>query len=254
MPRGTGGRPKRVSLFDWKQPLVARFRYAKSVSKDTFWWLETLASLDSSLNRLAWNLAFWSYAPVSIAIENSDAVAKSLDELTDDEWSFLLRFLVVQFRLNTYYRIPRRTPKGNAKVKSSRLAYLIASTDHETYGEQLFLSNLIDAKEKFPGLSEFRQFWAVRTALAGELDWKAALGVIRATYKDGEGYGVSMALAASSQQMPGVPVVVADQILAGSKDYPCALVDAALTVVSSSVKKEIRPVGQIARRDRWFAN
>jgi hypothetical protein len=128
---------------------------------------------------------------------------------------------------------------------------MIGLKDRLNYGRAVFLDNLMASNDRHPVVAEFRQSQAFEAALSGALDWGTALSIIRSTYADSAAYQVSRILGGRRDTFPEV---VVQQILANAKDYPVQLWELAEGAASARVRKAIRPVGTIARKDRWFAD
>jgi hypothetical protein len=128
---------------------------------------------------------------------------------------------------------------------------LLGLKNRVVYGRAAFLDHFVTSGENNAAVAEFRQTEAYLAALAGALDWRTALSIIRSTYARGTA-GQMMRIFGARGQTLSLPVMVAQEILANAKEYPVQLWDIAEGVASMDARKAVRPVWTVARKDRWF--
>ena len=252
LPRRPGARTRAVCLFDRDRPVCDRLRFARSRAKDAAWWAGQISAARDSGDRFMAHLAFWAWAPVSTAFGISETLAEALERLPACEWQTLLNF--ASLFINRGPLAPAREDAVSAlpvHLPSNRLALLVGLKDQVTYGRAVFLEHLFNGADGGRNAAEFRQGRAYEAAMAGALDWRAALSVIRSTYSEGASSSIAR-MSAALLRRTALPDSVVQQVLAAPREYPVHLWDAAEAVASAQLRKRIRPVGTIAKNDRWF--
>ena len=244
---------KEINLLDRNLPIGSRMRFAKSQARNLDWWKKQLLRSKNVDDMFLCNMAYWSFTPVNLAFELADVLTESLEEMPRATWEIFLNMISSVEGIYFYYH--QRSQTHNTPlptlINSSRLALMIGFKDRLNYGRAVFLDNLMASNDRHPVVAEFRQSQAFEAAVSGALDWGAALSIIRSTYADSAAHQVSRVLGRRGDIFPEV---VLQQILANAKDYPVQLWDLAESAASASARKAIRPVGTIARKDRWFAD
>lgn len=107
-----------------------------------------------------------------------------------------------------------------------------------------------DAEERTPEIDDFRQTLAMQTALEGKLQWERALQILRETYAAGVCSSTEHRFLHSRWQ---VPTHVAEIVLDSPTDYPLFAWDLAMKRGTSDARKQVRAVGQVAKKEKWFA-
>jgi hypothetical protein len=119
------------------------------------------------------------------------------------------------------------------------------------YGRAVFLDHFVNASDSEFVLAKFRQYHAIEAALASKLDWSLALAIVRSTYAEGVVYQGARVL---DNERAKLPNEVAQQILARPNDYPVSVWQHAEYVATGNARKAVRPVGNVAKMERWFAD
>lgn len=247
MPSGKKGRLPKQSLFDSDTPLVGRVRYTKSQANRWEWWQEALKAAATREDRFLAHLTLWAWASTSLIIENSDVIAKSLDALLDDEWSAVL-VSCEHVLENIIYARPklRKVVRSPYSGRSKRFALLLALKEPIAYGQSIFLSLFLAAPHGDDIVRGFCQSQAIQAATDGQLSWDVALKIVKSTYATGTRYIV--------RNLQGFPDYASEEVMEHLEDYPAMLWDRVQAKVAMNERKKIRPVAQIAKRDRWFTS
>lgn len=247
LPQGGRHRTRAAVSLNSEQPLSVRIRYAKAKSKHWDWWSACFAGASSELRRfLAW-LTFCTFAPVTMIIEHSGELAILLREMSDVEWQRLVSFLgTIDMGFGRSRTGSRTNAKLNYQGPSERVAFVLASKDHNAFSNRMFMSHFVGFQDSSGIYAAYRQFNASDAAVHDRLPWSTAQEIIRSTYKQGASYGIFYA--------SKLPDHVADAILADPDAYPFRYWDAAQTNAESKVKKSVRSVAQTAKRERWFSH
>ncbi len=95
------------------------------------------------------------------------------------------------------------------------------------------------------------QIHAFEAALAGKFEWTCALSIIRSTYLQGVNYALSD-ITFSRRIRLALPEVVCDQVLSNAADYPLLLWNIAERTANMLARRAIRPVADVAEKERWF--
>ena len=247
--RGISGRIPAAALYDDSQSLISRLRYAKSKAKNGDWWLANLKSAACTNDKLLWSLAFWTWVPPSSVLEIQDSLGHLLDGLDLEEWKKLATVTVANLRSESTRSRSRRLT--SPIVKSARLAFLLAQLDYVAFGLDTFLTHFVDTRVHFYGLNRFRQIAAFDAAIREKLDWKTALSVIEESYSRGESYGVRNYHQLEGAQ-PTIPADVVQEILSEKRFFPCELIDMAIGIRTKSILRDVKQVGRVAKKERWF--
>jgi hypothetical protein len=243
-------RLKPVGLFECDKPLCDRLRTAKLRTKNTDWWREQSKLSTTTMDRFLFQFALWNWAPTNMFFDLADELGSMLEAMEETEWRSLAEF--VMWASPVWFPLEIRTsssPKLLPRpLSSKRLALLIGMRDEGQYARAIFLDYLSQTGDGSRAMGMFRQAQALDAALTGTLDWRTALSIIRAT--DAE--GVAHPLAQASAAVARMPETVVQQILSNARDYPLSLWSIAESVVNVSARKAVRPVGKVAKDDRWF--
>src|SRR5262249_31412552 len=114
---------------------------------------------------------------------------------------------------------------------------------------ELFLKYFVNHNDQALWIQEFRQEWAFGLGANGFLDWGAVLAIIRETYHSGAWRKVRRGLYRANP----LPEEIAAEFLANPQDYPIALWESAINAAEMKTRKAVRPVGKVAKTERWFA-
>ena len=191
------------------------------------------------------HMVFWSYAPTSLVLANLEEVSDALDRLAKEEWELVREMLPHPW-------IWRRYRSGNvSSVESSqlianklpvRVAYCLAECT-PSIGERIFLSNFVEGGGDH--VAGIRQRYAFSAALKEKLSWTKALEIVRETYKAGFAYEIS-------GSNVSIPDHVADEVVSKAGDYPAELWDIAHGRLAARHGRTVRPVAEVAKKEKWF--
>ena len=253
LPRRSTARRTSIALLDHARPLCERLRSARLRAKDAAWWTEQMRGVQQASDRFLFHLAYWTWASSAVVSGMADELADALEQMQDAEWHNLLDFVqssIGRLRLSARGDAPATKPTN---MSSKRFALLVAFREQAVLGRQIFLEHFVQNGSKHPSIAEFRQAMAFDAALAGELEWRPALAVIRSTYADGA-WSQIMRVSAGGPRRATLPEAIAQQVLSAPRDYPVHLWELAETGSAAKARKAVRAVGIVARKERWFSN
>jgi hypothetical protein len=196
--------------------------------------------------QFTFHIVFWRWVAVETALAIGDELSANLNSLTLSEWHRVLSAIALT---SDIFRGESEQVPLPAKIASARMALLLALRDVR-YRQSAFFSFIKEMKATHILISEFKASEALQAAKSGLLDWDPALDVIRGDYSElgvvrvHEWYGDHQIL----------PEAVVQRILSEPEAFPVALWDAAVTNATAAARKAVRPVGLVARKDRWFAS
>jgi hypothetical protein len=113
----------------------------------------------------------------------------------------------------------------------------------------MFLKHFVDEHGRNEVVPDFRQRWALEAALDGLLDWNIGLQIIRQTY----GQGASFNIGPMVDRPVHLPSDIGGAILDEPDKYPTALWNFSEAVAAGNARKGVRPVGVVAKSDKWFS-
>lgn len=239
------------SLYNGEQLLCERLKAAKRQEANVEWWREQLAAAETPNDRFLFHMSFWAFAPIEAAFELVDEIGAGLEQIPPEEWLELSKFISDTLD-HPYYSPIRKTNTIQAlprRLSSKRLALLIGMKETSKYGRAVFLEYFVS--DSGVGFASFRQYYAVEAALADKLDWSSALAIVRSTYVEGIWRQGARVLDTERIKLPNE---VAQQILAQPNDYPVSVWQHAEFVATTNARKAVRPVGKVAKTERWFAD
>ena len=247
--RGTPGRTRRVHLLEHREPLLTRFRYAKYKARDAAWWKGELQLTRTSEDRILWSLAFWHLASSTVTSDSIDMITEVYEGFEKREWDALLMILMHAFRSQSI-RVQHKRQRSTLRIRSKRVAFLLAMRDPDTYAENVFFTHFVDSTDDFFGVSRFRQREALMAAAKGELDWRTALDIVETCYRSGESiYAITPSLTRAIKEFPSTAV---DRVLGARRAFPAVLVDFAFETSKKTALRDVKAVGSVAKRDHWF--
>lgn len=250
LPVGEFGRPKKVDLFNTTTPLAQRLRFAKTKSKSIDWWRQTLQQASNADERLLGVLSLWLLTSVGTIIENSDVIISILQAMDNRELNKPTSLLTELSRFGYSDQSSKKDLPPEIPTHPS-LAYLVAIKGNAHLADKIFLDIFASTTDDFLGLDGFRQAEALRCAMSKELDWDTALKIIEETYNRGESFGIEFA--GVFRTLPReLPQSIANQILSTNDKYPLRLLEVAASRIRRDAQSQIKSVGSIAKRDKWF--
>lgn len=247
--QGPGGRVKKVELGDTSASLIQRFRYAKSNSGNVDYWREYLDGTRTPQGDLLWQVAFWSWAPISVIVELAPIAQIAIEALQASDWNRLLECQKYRSAFSGKERSAKLPPLDSANIISRRFAFLLAKREHE-YSTAIFLKHFLNEAPDFPGLGTFRLDRAIAAAISGLLAWNQALDIVSKVYLAHD--AAHFSAYALHKNKKALPKEAIDAILDKPFSFPCALVDIALDIATAEQQKTAQAVGSVAKRDKWF--
>ncbi|MET4041860.1 hypothetical protein ABIC03_003551 [Bradyrhizobium sp. RT6a] len=173
--------------------------------------------------------------------------ADLLDELTETEWlEFRALFDSVCDQRSFNDRLD--ADKLKAIFQSQRALCLVAIRNPH-FASWYYAHFCLDSGAVCG--DRLRQLWTVQALQANTLDWKKGLSVIEETYARGV-WAETYALYRFGHYV-NVPGNIANEILSTPLRYPHALWESAERVATISSRKAVKPVGGVAKADRWFS-
>jgi hypothetical protein len=231
-------------------------RVAKARRSTPEWWRDQFRTIKGANDstKLLVQFACWTWASVETILAIYDDVAESLETLTPLNWSSLLTFFVHSF--SRVYFPPGPASERNQElpdyIASTRLALLIGLKDESRYGRSAFLKFFLESKDAELAVAEFRQSRAFEAAIGGVYDWQLALAIIRSTYAQGAAYRIAR-LTDTLPRGKTIPDFVMQHVLQEATQYPMYLCECVEGLASVQARRAVKPVAQVARRDRWFS-
>jgi hypothetical protein len=237
-------------FFDGNLTLPQRVRAAKARRKNADWWgsqFSTRSTIRS--HRALLVIAFFVFAPASIVDELEKIVGTMIDGMPEDDW-IIVRTVVGRVFERPYgggsQASAEKTP--SSVPSSIRTAYLKAIKEPASVGREVFMQHFLDTRERDVAFLQFRQRWSLECAMQGVLDWELALQIITQTYRD----GIDDLDPYIRYRNIKLPEHVSSKVLANSPDFPLALWSTAEENAATLARKAVRPVGSVARSERWF--
>lgn len=243
-------KPAHFSLTNSAEPMVSRLKAAKAKRKDPVWWRERVIEAKALpfSAKLFVLMACFNLASNSVLLQLSGDIRDELDAFDAEEWSTVVHLLSPQIDRISFSNRSSQSSLTAPPIKSYRLSYLMGLKSPRVIARKIFVKNLLKQHDRNLPIAEFRQICALDAALSSELDWPSAMTIIRETYALGAAYQIRRLYA------PALPDDIANEVLMNPTLYPAAMWDIAESVASSKARKAIRPVGPIARAEKWFAN
>ena len=229
-----------------------RLKAARRRRKEAVWWREQLSGSGKApfSSRLLAVMACLVLATTSVIIELSNELSELLDAFDAEEWASAVQLISEQLDRDFLVAKPDTSSKELPPSQSHRLSFFVALRSNRAAATRLFLRDFLDVKDENLAIAEFRQTRAFDAALSNELDWSAAMAIVRATYKQGAAYQIRrLGLIAR------MPDQVANEVLAvNPSQYPVTVWEIAESVASAKARKAVKAVGPIAKAEKWFAN
>lgn len=247
--QGAGGRAKKVDLYDTSVSLAQRFRYAKLNSTSTEYWRTYVAGPRTLHGDLLWHVAFWTWAPLSVIFEMATVAQIELETLPESEWRQLLESMKYRGAFRGRERSAKPPILNTLDIASKRFAFLLAKRE-QNYATEIFVHHFLTDNSSLVGLNAFRLENAVAAAISGILDWSKALDIISEVYLTH--HATHFSLYGLHRNKKALPKDAVNAILTKPFNFPCALVDIALASATAEQQKSGQPVGNIAKRDKWF--
>jgi hypothetical protein len=239
-----------TNFFDPELTTAQRLRSAKAKRTNPDWWSSTLSQSETQPRplRSLLLLALFAFVPLPTLVPCEKNVEIILSAMDDEEWSSFVYAVSVSGRWMS--RRETIASEATLALNNERIAYIIATKEPEKFGQQTFLRYFREYTGPFSYFLSFKQSWALKCAFAGTLDWIEAIDIIKQTYS----LGID---ALDEHQLrsvnSGLPAKISSEVLLNSQDYPLKLLDAAENAALRTARKAIRPVGSIAKIDRWFS-
>jgi hypothetical protein len=168
-------------------------------------------------------MACWGWASLPTLFSLIDALSEAIDGMQDSEWDAFLEFCN-ESRIGGGSDSLGKQDCGDLPVRiaSRRAALLVGLRGSADVSTAIFLNYFRSTSISNPHVAEFRQVRALDAALAGLIDWKEALEIIRLTYKQGAWRKIAR-VSDLSGRVSEPPSWAIDQILMDSTSYPVHL-------------------------------
>lgn len=232
--------------FNKESSAVKCLRASKARRSRSAWWEKQFEAPSAPSRKLLLLSHFRdaSYDSIKHCAEKSAAF---LDELTEAEW--------IEFRALFESVCDQRssTEKFDAEqlrstFRSQRALCLVAIRNPH-FAAWYFAQHCLDSSAVCG--DRLRQLWTVQALQTNSLDWRKGLSVIEDTYARGV-WAETYTLYRYGNYV-NVPRDIADEILSSPQRYPHALWESAERVATISSRKAVKPVGGVAKADRWFS-
>jgi hypothetical protein len=238
-----------LDLFDGEQSVVERFRAAKRRRRDTGWWRDQLrkGADTSSVNRMVLLLGLFSFASTETIRGAAEVVEPVVEQLDATEWSMLASCVSIHQFVHLYEG-GRQSNEGSVEFGSVRFAYLFALISNEDTARQIFMRHFLFIQEG--QYNQFREHFAIKAAMEGQLEWDSALKIVREVYLRRDEFEFWPEWRSRTKAMPER---IANEILSRPHLYPTDLWDEAETCATAKARRAVRAIGRIARDEKWFA-
>jgi len=239
-------------LFDSLSPLCRRARHARLRSGDERWWAETLERAGDTEDKILALALCWTWASEGTLQNNLSALRTIQGELDDADTD---RLLDVISRARSFSRVSAERLKGDLWFSDDDGPTLLACLEG-----RLKKGAARQAVKKFDLFSRpvtchsvLDRLWSHEADLLdAEPDrWSQVIEMIGARYKSNF-WTPGFAFGFDAGQEAKLPFDVARAIVKKAGALPVRLVASAEATCMSSAQAQLKSVGEIAARDRWF--
>jgi len=243
------------NLLDHSKSLCRRTRYARLQAGRASWWLQQFNQLSDVTDIMFATLVLVTWGSSKTLTRLASAIDSSLKKLSLDNWHRLYKAVedAVDLTRHSGDRIVNLNIESLPEALSTRTVVLLAVRAKDQSRRKLYFKYLNGYAESDPLILKFCQELALELLEFNQTNWRFVLEVIAQSYAKGaisERYAFQR-FARKAEGNP-LPVDIAEEIAKHPERYPGFLVAAAEAVCKDLVASKIIPVGEIARRDKWF--
>lgn len=241
-------------LFNPKQPLTRRARYARLRAGNSKWWGHQFSST-SNYQQLAFGILIlltWGSAKTICDLVHS--IEPILDNLPIEHWQALIRSIK---QAKSHFSGTGRDNLMNIAVEdlpsslTSRCAVALGLRVRAEGIHKIYLDHLATYNGNDPTIWGFSQRAALSLLREDPENWRTYLSAIEKSYVQGfisEGQFIAERLHKADFLSPEAAKLITEN----PNKYPSYLVILAESVARKEVADKIIPVGTIAKRDKWF--
>jgi hypothetical protein len=219
------------------------------------WWLQQFNQLSDVTDIMFATLVLVTWGSSKTLTRLASAINSSLENLSLDNWHRLYKAVedAVELTRHAGDRIVNFNIESLPEALSTRTVVLLAIRAKDQSRRKLYFQYLNGYAESDPLILKFCQDLALELLEFNQTNWRFVLEVIAQSYAKGaisERYAFQR-FVRKAEGNP-LPVDIAGEIAKHPEHYPGFLVAAAEAVCKDLVASKIIPVGEIARRDKWF--
>ena len=238
------------SLFDRDASICRRARYARLRSGNAAWWKRQLGLVSDANERLFFAILFFSWASSSTLATLVGEVGELIGDGDTAFWRLVLRAIggVPRGRNSTSLVFD----VASLPALSERVVVALAARCAHESRVRLFERFLFTYKGRDPLVLELSQKMALLRLADERADHKELLSLISRSYQAGvvsDDYALPRAERGTAL---GWPAAVSEAIMDRPNDFPAFVVAIAERICHARIASRVRPVGQVARDEKWF--
>ena len=247
-------------LLEHSKSLCRRTRYARLQAGRPSWWQQQLDKVNNEVDAMFITLVLVTWGS-SKTLENlAISIDSYIEKLSFDNWQRLYRSIEDTIALiqDLHERMIYFNVDSMPKTLGARTVTLFTFRAKEQSKRKLYVSYLSAYTESDPLVLKLCQEFALDLLQRNETDWHPVLEVIAQSYAKGAiseeyaSYLFARRVAKKGEKNP-LPIDLAEEIAEHPDRYPGFLVAVAEAICKNIVASKTIPVGEIARRDKWFA-
>lgn len=234
-----------AELFDRDTSLLARVMGARrrSGASQGNWWGRQLRAVESPLDRALLATCGASWLSGGALNDLSGDLARVVDGLDHAEYSKVFATVAASQGARAG-RVTRELPRSKIRKLSPRLAALLAVSADKASSQQLWRERLRHYRGTDARVLRYCADGHLRRGRSTN-DWTRALQIVRRAHRNAGYAGVPA-------EIGSLPLDAAREIVATADQYPLALVAIADTTLGLDASSKARPIGAVARTQRWF--
>jgi hypothetical protein len=242
-------------LLDADIPLCSRAAHVRAPQPPSWWRDQLDAATQETEIAFVISLLF-AQAEISIMIEIFDLLDRKINTLSVELWARFYRALP-----ELMWIWHRGQPKRLAKISaaalpvamSPRFAACILAMQLRAPDKNIYRRYLSKYDGNDAIILERLQWEVLQWARRGKIPWKEALEIAKSSYgkKIAVDFGPYI-LSRYTEKPRTMSLELARRVCASSEQYPLAVLGMAEQVISTHVRKAVRPVAAIAEEEHWF--
>ncbi|MBE9005462.1 NTPase (NACHT family)-like protein [Fortiea sp. LEGE XX443] len=246
-------------LLDHSKSLCRRTRYARLQAGRPNWWEQQLVQVRDEMDAMFIILVLVTWASSLTLVTLANSINDYIGTLSSDNWQRL--YDSVENAVTLTEDLGNRMIHYNVDLMSknldARTVTLLALRAKEQSKKKLYSSYLSTYDKSDPLVLKFCQELALDLLQENQTNWHPVLEVIAQSYAKGQisegyaSYGFVRRIARRTETN-SLPTELAEEIAEHPNRYPGFLVAAAEAICKDIVASKTIPVGEIARRDKWF--
>lgn len=241
-----------ADLYDTKQSLCKRVRCARMKSGNVKYW-ETQIQNSDQLNLTL--LIFFTWATPKTISQLFPILSPIIDSLKPDEFLKLKNGIKKVVRNSIFTKAQQKFIEDEVKGKgvSNSIKYLLSIRFTDESRIPFIYEYINDYAVMFQDILEFKLVFVIKKFLAHPVD-AVILNEIKDVYSKiktyNEGYYYYSRF--HGNESIKIPYEIAKTIMKNCKDYPSIISSLAEKSCRLYANKNLKPVGEIAKNDKWF--